>query len=335
MKKCLTLILVVLFGLALGICAGVAEDEMTYTCGDYEYVLLPDGTAEITRYTGSDSTVSIPNEFDEYRVTSIGDFAFSYSPSITNIFIPYCVTSIGANPFLQCGALTTINVSPNHPTLTCIDGVLFEKNSKKLICYPCAFDATSYIIPVGTTIIGDSAFYDCDLLSSISVPDSVTCIEARAFFWCYSLTSISISDAVTSIGNAAFAWCESLDNVSIPNSITSISDNAFAMCLSLTNIFIPDSVTSIGNGAFYDCESLTSISVPDSVTAIGEVAFSRCSSLTSISIPDSVTAIGKDAFDDCPNLTLTVGYGSYAETYCKENNLPYQLQESSSDWLLD
>lgn len=268
MKKCLTFILLVLFSLALGICAGVAEDEMTYTCGDYKYVLLLDGTAEITRYTGSDSGLSIPTALDEHQVTSIGDDTFSYNASLISISIPDSVTSIENNPFIYCTHLTTINVSPNHPTLATIDGILFEKNSKKLIFYPCALNNTSYTIPAGIKIIGDSAFY-----------------------YCFSLTNISISDSVTYIGNAAF----------------------------------------------YHCSSLTSISIPDSVTYIGNAAFSFCSSLSSISIPDSVTYIGNSAFYGCPkNLIFTVGYGSYAETYCKENNLPYQLQESSpDDWLLN
>ena len=91
-------------------------------------------------------------------------------------------------------------------------------------------------------------------------------------------------------------------------------------------------MTSIGDSAFYDCRSLTSVTIPDSVTSIGDSAFSRCSSLTNISIPRGVTAIGPDAFYKCSiGLSVTVQQDSYAEEYCKENNLYYLIAGVTAD----
>ena len=56
---------------------------------------------------------------------------------------------------------------------------------------------------------------------------------------------------------------------------------------------------------------------------IGYVAFSGCTSLTAITIPDSVTSIGENAFGLCTNLTIYGYTGSYAETYAKENDIPF------------
>ena len=64
------------------------------------------------------------------------------------------------------------------------------------------------------------------------------------------------------------------------------------------------------------------------VTAIGDHAFYRYESLTSVTIPDSVSAIDDSAFSGCDELTLTVARGSYAEQYCKENDLKYQYPDS-------
>ena len=244
---------------------------INYKSGDYEYILLEDGTAEITRYKGDSSKVDIPENMDGYEVTSIGDEAFfdfnSIPFALTEISIPDSVTSIGSNPFWACPKLTNIKVSPNHPTLATIDGVLFDKIEKKLVCYPRGFTAESYSIPQGVSSIGNSACSNC-----------------------LSLTSISIPDSVTSIGDQAFAVCSSLTSINIPDSVTSIGDYAFSNCGALTEISIPDSVTSIGNSAFVRCGALTEISIPDSVTSVGSNPFSRCEKLTKIKVsPDHPT----------------------------------------------
>ncbi|MEE3405356.1 MAG: leucine-rich repeat domain-containing protein, partial [Acutalibacteraceae bacterium] len=91
----------------------------------------------------------------------------------------------------------------------------------------------------------------------------------------------------------------------------------------IKTVIIKNGVTSIGNGAFYACKSLTAITIPDSVTSIRESAFSGCTSLTAITIPDSVTSIGNGAFYECTGLTISGKSGSYAETYAKENGIPF------------
>ena len=271
--------------------------------------------------------VTIPDS-----VTSIGDCAFSLCDSLTSITIPDSVEQIGTNPFAACFELKTISVSPEHPYFATIDGVLFRKADKALISYPASISSSTYTIPQGITAIGDSAFFYCDSLTSVSIPDSVTSIGDSAFFWCSSLTSVSIPDSVTAIGDSAFSYCDSLTSVSIPDSVTSIGDSAFFWCSSLTSVSIPDSVTAIGDSAFSYCDSLTSVSIPDSVTAIGNRAFYYCDSLTSVSIPNSVTSIGDYAFGDCSNLTLTVPRNSYALEYAKTNNIPYTYPDAN-DWL--
>ena len=248
--------------------------------------------------------VTIPDS-----VTSIGDCAFSLCDSLTSITIPDSVEQIGTNPFTVCSALKSISVSPEHPYFATIDGVLFRKADKALISYPAGISSSTYTIPQGITAIGDSAFYYCDSLTSVSIPDSVTSIGDNAFYFCESLTSVTIPDSVTAIGDSAFSYCDSLTSVSIPDSVTSIGDRAFSYCDSLTSVSIPDSVTAIGNRAFYYCDSLTSVSIPNSVTSIGDYAFG-----------------------DCSNLTLTVPRNSYALEYAKTNNIPYTYPDAN-DWL--
>ena len=101
----------------------------------------------------------------------------------------------------------------------------------------------------------------------LTIPDmldgkKVSAIGNSAFYSCDSLTSVSIPDSVTSIGDSAFYSCTSLTSVSIPDSVTSIGDRAFFCCISLTSVTIPDSVTSIGDGAFLFCPANLTLTVP-------------------------------------------------------------------------
>ena len=192
-------------------------------------------------------------------------------------------------------------------------------NDETATVFACDPTVTSIKIPSNVesngqtytvTSIGNYAFWNCSVLTSVDIPDSVTSIGNSAFSWCSGLTSVDIPDSVTSIGGFAFRGCSSLTEVTIPDSVTSIGDSAFFRCSDLTSVTIPGSVTSIGGNAFESCHSLTSVTIPDSVTSIGGFAFRDCSSLTEVTIPDSVTSIGNYAFYFCTGLTSVTIPGS-------------------------
>ena len=191
------------------------------------------------------------------------------------------------------------------------------------------------------TSIGDSAFYGCTSLTSVTIPNSVTSIGNSAFYYCTRLTSITIPNNVTRIGNSAFRECKDLTSVSIGNSVKSIGEYAFKRCYSLSSIIwnakdYPDfpandtpfyrsvygdsyynfdlrsQITSLvfGDSVQYipaflcsGMKNLTSITIPNSVTSIGKSAFSGCTRLSSITILNSVTSIGESAFSGCTGLS--------------------------------
>ena len=255
-KRSLCAVLFVMLMMALSVNGAVAEDDALRS-GDYQYQVLEDGTAEITHYFGRDSVVHIPETLDGKTVTSIRDVAFAWCSSLTTIELPDSVTSMGVNPFVGCKSLKNIQVSPEQPVFAVIDGVLFNKAEKSLICYPDGKQEEAYEVPQGIQQIKSGAFSCCSALTTIELPDSVTSIGESAFSDCSSLTTIELPDSVTSIGEHAFYRCRSLTSIELPDSVTSIGESAFAWCRSLTSIELPDSVTSIGDQAFWGCNNLT------------------------------------------------------------------------------
>ncbi|MGM9979304.1 MAG: leucine-rich repeat protein [Clostridium sp.] len=294
-------------------------DYAFYSCVNLTDITIPNSVTSIGISAFFDcsklSSIIIPNS-----VTSIGDSAFIKCYDLTSITIPSSVTSIGKNAFKDCNS---INVNEDNKYFSSENGVLFNKDKSKLICYPTAKEEKIYIIPNSVTSIDDSAFSSCSNLTSITIPNSVTSIGNSAFYSCTSLESVIIPNSVTSIGNSAFRRCSNLTSVAMSNSVTSIEESTFEYCESLKSITIPDSITSIGNSAFFKCESLISIIIPNSVTSIEEHAFSHCEGLISIEIPDSITSIEKSVFSNCESLkSITIpdsvtSIGEWAFSNCE------------------
>ena len=199
----------------------------------------------------------------------------------------------------------------------------------------------SYITYLGevysVTSIGDSAFFYCRNLTSVTIPNTVTSIGYNAFWGCTGLTSpvynancfaflpyaysgsYTIPDGIKQIAGAAFDGRKSLTSITIPNSVTSIGNDAFYSCSGLTSVTIGNSVNSIGNKAFLGCTGLTSVTIPNSVNSIGYAAFWGCSGLTNVTIGNSVNSIGNNAFEGCtgltsvtiPNSVTSIGDGAF------------------------
>lgn len=172
----------------------------------------------------------------------------------------------------------------------------------------------------GITGIGNDAFKECTVLTSVTVPDSCKGIGDRAFKRCKGLSTLDLGKGIAIIGSEAFDNC-SLTSLKIPDSCEEIKANAFHSCEYLTDVDLGKGVKNIGYNAFHYCIRLNSLTIPDSCKTISEAAFNQCKGiksvdlgkgvqkiersafndcgLTGIKIPDSVTVIGERAFDMC------------------------------------
>lgn len=135
---------------------GLAEEPQILVCGDYEYRLPEDRTAEITGYTGTEAELLIPASLNEHAVTTIGDKAFSGCCGLTKMTLPQSLKSIGFQAFMHCCSLTEVT------------------------------------LPEGLVTIGGEAFVGCWKLESITIPASVTEIVSYPFAACDALSVISV-----------------------------------------------------------------------------------------------------------------------------------------------
>ena len=123
--------------------------------------------------------------------------------------------------------------------------------------------------------------------------------------------------------------------------VEGILPRAFYGCKSLTKVWIRSGVRSIGEGAFRNCTQLYELKIPASVKQIGANAIPNIGPIE-LEDPYSAHALHTDPwarkqlglYDPYYEPEYIQGYvttvtapgGSYALTYCRENNLKYKAE---------
>lgn len=157
-------------------------------------------------------TYSIPD-----TVTTIGEGAF-VNCKIKQINIGSKVSHIADGAFYNATKLETILVYGDNLDYYTIDGVLFNRDVTKLICYPKGKSVSYYYIPDTVNIIGDYAFYNCSYLLNVFIPASVNTIGHYSFRYCHSLATVTVPYTVSEINKDAFANCNNIKIRCVDNS---------------------------------------------------------------------------------------------------------------------
>ena len=261
--------------LIVGLTALVSKaDNDKKTVGDYEIRVIEDGDksyCEITKYKGTESSLTIPAELDGYPVYSLGYSAFSGNANLTAVKISEGIKHIDYYCFSRCPNLTKVELS----------------SSVEFIEYEAFEDTPFYDSFEGDfVIIGDFLYEYKGHESEIVVPDGVKRINPEAFCCIYDATEIVIPDSVTFIGVAAFA------------------ENA------MQKITLSKNIKTITGRLFYAADELKEVEIPDGVTEIEEEAFAQCLSLERVVIPASVKDISSDSFDGASKLKEVIFKGT-------------------------
>lgn len=171
MKKVLSIVLILASVLTL-FCS--CKSNKPIQSGDYEYVILEDNTAKITKYLGTQDIpeLKIPSSIDEYTVTVIGKEAFKGVQCIRKVYTPDTLTKIEEYAF----AGSTIKNA--------------LMNRSKLL-----------------TEIGQYAFSECKNLIQADMPLSLITLGDYAFYYCEKLKTAQFRGDPESIGTFSFDAC--------------------------------------------------------------------------------------------------------------------------------
>lgn len=284
--------------------------------------------------------ISLPS-----RITEIGESAFSGCTALQSVEIPPDVKQIRDRAFMNCTQLADIrsagyygrNLRIGEDAFTGTKWMEDHKNDKLLelggtLIRAIPDENGTLILPDTVWYIPEDLFYERDDI--VKIVFSEASIENLSLWGCVNLEVVEINAANTKLRNTMLPtdlfrgyWNYNLKAVrfSPESQISEIEPSAFQNCNALAEIVLPQHISQIQKKTFLNCTNLSSVKLPDGLMSIEQQAFPECFSLESMVIPESVSFIAPDAFENCNRLTLQVYPDSYAEDYCKQFSLRYQL----------
>lgn len=333
MKKSfiLSIQLLLLFIVSFTCCA----EELTFE--DFTYTILADGTLEITKYTGDETVVFVPEQINDLDVTAISSGAFSQNGTITDVTLPDGIIKIGDHAFTECTSLKSVNLPEG---LLSLGDLVFQGDIL----------LDEIILPASLIHIGMNPFDRCDSLTEIQLSESnnyfttddgILFDRQKTILISYPAGKTDINytfpEEITEIAFAAFSENKYLEEITIPENVAIINGNPFCGCTGLLTMdvsplnhfyevfdgalfnvqerelityfwgtedehyTVPQGIISIAQEAFYRHPELKTIDLPNTLTTIKDAAFAE-SGLTKIKIPERVISLGNSTFSRCYDL---------------------------------
>ena len=293
MKKILFAVLLILATL---MCISCGEEKIDTGNFTVEFD-KKNNTATITGYTAKDESITIPEKFGKYTVTTIGRNAFKENYDVSEIVFPATLKTIEASAFELCVSLKEVT------------------------------------LPSSLEKLGNTAFASCRKLEKVSIPSNVSEIGICAFTGCIALDEITVDEANAAYSSdidgvlfnkdktilIQYPLGSSLVEYEIPEETTEISSYAFEKTKKLESIIAPSSLKTVGSYAFqassvrkvkfesvetidnfaFNESKLQYAELGNTLKKIGDSAFGWCTSLSNVNLPASVETIGTSAFYMC------------------------------------
>lgn len=273
-----------------------AEGYYRSTIADFSAIVAPyadeseltiDSNGVITSYTGSATSLSIPESINGITVKKLGDGVFK-SKNLTELILPKTLTAVGKesvadNPDLKTVMAYGLKSADERAFYNCI----WLKN--------IYLSDLSYVGPYAFCNVGSKAYELRESTFALEIRN-LSDIPEGAFM--NSAVSEANVDVPLTVGKNAFYGCNGLVNVNF-NDLQHLDDGAFRGLKSLREVYI-DNLKVVPKGAFSTCEMLEHLHLP-SAEYVDSNAFENCSSLILIELPLAKT-VYSNAFSGCNSL---------------------------------
>ena len=265
----------------------------------FEYEVLSDGTYMLSQFSNTGNIRELDIDYvsdvleekvlenkeievvfskDETKpVTEIREYAFNCDEKVEVINIGPQVTKIDAKSFYSCWKLERIEVDENNPVYCDVDGVLYTKDMKTLVCLPINHDL--YLAKQDGIEVdlwpGDDGYEEYKKnYMTIVIPSTVETIGDLALNY-NALSDIYLPEGLKTIGDLAFYESTLTENIYTYKGESEQIIGADKINFSAENVYLslPEGLESIGTDAFNYNQALSYMYVPSSVKFIGHHAF--------------------------------------------------------------
>ncbi len=299
---------------------------------------VPEGVTEVKNHAfrGCSSFVSVTVGND---VEHIGENAFAYCESLETVVVGESVTAIEymafysstlknvTIPFVGKGAVESspsgrfaevFHSSAPYDVITVTGGT--EVASR-------AFGgnyAKEIVLADSIETIGDSAFANCSLLTTIKFGSGIQSIGTDAFEECNALNAIHVADIA--------GWCAVDIGEEYADSAFTLASNLYVNDELVTHLVIPEGVTEIKQYVFSGCRSIMSIYLPSTLQTIGGAAFRNCDKLVVALVGEGNTAINITPGSDIWALGDLNGYVKRVHTDATPTTMSSSLNKTEDNF---
>lgn len=257
--------------------------SIDFTEGDFEFH-AENGTAYITKYNGTATTLTLPEVSNGFAVVGIKLAAFKDTTTLKTLVIPEGYEVIEGWQFYNCENLKTVSLPS---TLKTIGKYVFFNNPLTKVTYNGTVDEFKAI---------DIADNGEEYPENYSLKEcNITCTD-----WVYNPAEDTRS-ATSTVGLYKFKIYP--DHAEILKYTGKESGVTLPVSTEYNGVVYP--VTTVRTHAFYNNKTVKTLVIPEGYTTIEETAFECVDNVRKVTLPVSLKKIGADAFNltDFPEST--------------------------------
>ena len=289
--------------------------------GDFAYTVSA-GEATITRYVGTDASVTVPAQIDGIDVVYIASEAFAENKTIESVTFSDGIKELGSSVFYECTSLKNVTFPKTLEWMgrwgfngTLVESLTFQQDSELTLDY--------------------YAFAGADHLKSVEILGNLTTLDSGTFSECKALERVTLGTKVKEkgAGDAGLSECPKLKTIalSVSNPYFTLKENVlynedmtkilcYPAAMEKTEYLMPDSVTEIPAFTFQYNRYLQKIVCGKGLTKIGRYVGVDNYCISIVEIPSNVKEIGQNSFEGA---TIWSTKDNVSYTYAKQYGLGF------------